>query len=156
MHYIAVVWHMLKRKEPEAQQERHQCARVSQFGNYIWSFPAVPKPGNEPSFQAWKQPLSTIAVLGNLVHFLAWELLGNSKLRNSCCEASLYMHFAFCIIYNYSNSLAIIVIPKECMLKPQFVVYSSRVHLSLMKDSILHQIGACMAINNYCIKNKDL
>ena len=27
----------------------------------LWSFPTVPKPGNEPSFQAWKLALSAIA-----------------------------------------------------------------------------------------------
>ena len=64
----------------------------------LWSFPAVSKPGNEPSFQAWKLPLSTIACtcgyLGNLVHFQTWELLGNSivsKLGNSCALMSFLL-----------------------------------------------------------------
>ena len=64
----------------------------------LWSFPAVPKLGNELSFQAWKLPLSTIACtcgyLGNLVHFQTWELLGNSivsKLGNSCALRSFLL-----------------------------------------------------------------
>ena len=57
------------------QQERPQCVRVPQFGNYGVS----PKPGarNEPSFQAWKLPLSTIACTCGYLETWFISQLGN-------------------------------------------------------------------------------
>ena len=63
--------HLIRAWRHGHMQERPQCTRVSQFGNYGVS----------------QQFPSNVYKLGNLVHFLAWKLLGNSivsKLRNSC------------------------------------------------------------------------
>ena len=43
----------------------------------LWSFPAVPKLGNEPSFQAWKLPLSTIACTCGYLETWFISKLGN-------------------------------------------------------------------------------